>query len=169
MPQPSENSKKSPASRTDLGKMYPVPKSFDELARERERVDKLHAQHAPKHVVLLISIKIYSILAGFVASISLSFAILPTNIIAGVFFGFLIGLAWFGYAIWMVKSVSDSFQNLGFSAASFLQLYAFCYSVLACASYYFTARISLIIFLILASCLHFILVYILLRASLKSS
>ncbi|HMI09954.1 MAG TPA: hypothetical protein VK497_06170 [Candidatus Saccharimonadales bacterium] len=171
MPQPPNDRKNedTPASRLDLNKMYPRAKSFDELAHEREETDRLHAQRAPKHVILLIGLKIYSILIGFALALTISFAIIPTNIIAGVFLSFFIGLVWLGYTVWMLTSISNSFQRFGFSAEPFFQLYALVYSILACASYYFVAHISLVIFLTLATCLHFILVYVLLRTKLKAS
>jgi hypothetical protein len=171
MPQPSKDRKneETPASRLNLNEIYPTAKSFDELAHEREKIDRLHAQRAPKHVILLIGIKIYSILIGFALALNISFTIIPTNIIAGVFLGFFIGLVWLGYTIWMLNSISNSFQRFGLSAGPFFQLYALSYSILACISYYLTARISWTLFFILATCLHFILVYALLAAKLKSS
>jgi len=80
MPQPSEdkNNEPTPASRLDLDKIYPTPKSFDELAHEREAVDKTRAGRAPKHVILLIAVKIYSILIGFVLGLNISLAIIRT-------------------------------------------------------------------------------------------
>jgi len=171
MPQLSEdkNNEPTPASRLDLDKIYPTPKSFDELARDREEADDLHAQRAPKHVILLIAIKIYGVLISFFLALNISFGIIPANIIAGVFFSFLMGLICLGLSVWMIASVSSSFQRLGFSAEPFFQIYAVCYSILAGAIYYLTAHISLGIFLALATCLHFILVYGFLRTKLKSS
>ena len=150
-------------------KIYPTPKSYDELARRRAALNELHIKNISKHAILFIGIRMYGILLGLFLAFQLIPGILRTNIISGVFFGFLIFLVWFGYVLWTINRVSDSFQRFGFSSNSFFLLYVGSYPILAFALYSLTSHISSIVAFILITCLHFVLIYIISKLILKSS
>lgn len=157
------------SSKIELDKIYPTPKSYDELARERDEINILHAKHIPKHVVLFTGIKIYSLLIGLALILILISFIIFTNTIGGVFFSFLLGLIWFGCVVWAMKSISDTFQKFGFSANPFFLLYGFSYPLMAFVLYKLTTHLPLIVSFMLITCLHFVLVYILVTTILRST
>jgi hypothetical protein len=128
----------------------------------------MRAARIPKHVITLISVQVYSVLVGFGLVLVLIPVAVQTNVISGVFFSFLMGLAWFGYVVWMIHRISDLFQQRGYSATLFLLLYTGIYPVLAYISYTVTSRVSFITSAITWTCLHFILMYILLKITLRT-
>ncbi len=152
---------------TKLSDIYPTPKSSLEFANERREIDQMRAKHVPKHVTISTSFRTYSVLLGLVLGLNVIPDAIQTNIIGGVFLSFSVASLWVGYTMWIISRVSDTFQRLGLRSVRFFLLYIVIYPALALISYNLSASSSLGLWYTIATCLHFIVVYVLLKIVLK--
>lgn len=158
--------------RSELSKLYPTPKTYNELRADRQAIDVLRAQRLPKHIILTTSIKLYSISIALFLSIVTAVLVMRFSVISGVFAAFLVGLLWFGYTGWICRTVAESFQKLGANATMLLIVYVIGYVPLAAVAYkictdHLPTAAALTAFFFVATGIHFVLVYMLSKLTLK--
>lgn len=151
----------------ELGKLYPTPKTYNQLTEEREKIARLHTRRAPKHIFFMTSIKIYSVVVGLLLAINALPFLMSTGVISGVFLSFLLGLIVYAYALWMMRSISKSFEKITLNTTPLFVSYLCLYPAPAYLLYKFTAHLPIIASLALLTCLHFALVYALCKLITK--
>lgn len=85
----------------DLASLYPKAKTYDELESDRERSEQIRAARMPKYPRLRIAAKIMFAIAVAVIFISIIPGLIMTNLMAGVFFSFLLVIVWSCLIWWM--------------------------------------------------------------------
>jgi hypothetical protein len=160
-------------NRSDLSKLYPAPKSYDDLQAERAGINALHKARAPKHIILTTSLRLYSILVALLLAILAVRLTLQLSVITAIFAAFLFFLLWIAYAGWNVRTISNVFYVYEANANTLLVTYVIIYPSLAFLAHHaITTHISntplaLTSFLLFATAMHFALVYLLGKMTLK--
>lgn len=158
--------------RSELSKLYPTPKTYNELRADRQAIDVLRTRRLPKHIILTTSLQLYSISIALFLSIIAVVFVMRFSVISGVFVAFLVGLLWFGYTGWISRTVAESFQKLGANATMLLVVYVIGYVPLAAVAYkictdHLPTATALAVFFFMATGIHFALVYVLSKLTLK--
>jgi hypothetical protein len=154
---------KSKNDKIDLEKIYPTPKSFDELDQIRKEREAMFESRKPRHLSISTSVQLYTILVGLVSVIILIPSLIRFNVISGVFFSFLVSLTLLAYTFWIMNRISSAFYKFGLSARPFLFLYISVYIILLSLAYWLFATSNTVVLLSIGTFLHYVLVYILLK------
>lgn len=116
-------SDKQPLKPNELGDLYPKAKSYDELADERVKVNKVKEAQRPKFVLLRVSVLLTVGCALIAAAIWVLPFLVSANVMTGVFAAFaaLLIIAWF---VWRAVSRIDYLYSIyGYNTKPFLIIY----------------------------------------------
>lgn len=169
IPPKNDRTSQSDTDRTELGKLYPQPKSYDELRRTRKERSVEYKNRKPHHIIFSTSIRLYTILVATVLTVAAIPFLIQFNVISGVSFSFLIVTILLAYSFWIGTHISASLYQLGFSARPFFFLYIAAFIILFSCSQFLLTDPNLLIQLGVGTILHYVIVYILLKLMLRSS
>lgn len=146
----------------DFNEVYPTSKTLDEITAAKKRRELARKSKRPKHILIVTSLQLYSVLIGIGLVIFFVPSLIKFNIISGVFFSFLAVAAMAGYAVWTVNAISSSFYAFGRSARPFLVAYAVVFILVMCALNWFIGS-NLALFFLVGTLFHFAIAYMLLK------
>lgn len=150
-------------SEEQLNDIYPTPKTFDELYAEREERQKLFDSRRPKHLSMLVSLSLYSVIISALLIGTVIPDMIGGNPLSGVSLAFLFTLIWIGFSRWVLINITESIHSCGLNVWWFYTLYVLCCLVpLAAVSTFFiqaASSLALVLFFGLTTALHFIVTF----------
>ena len=149
-------------------KIYPTPKSFDELEKIRKMNKAAYESRKPRYIIISTSIRLYSVIIGLIFAFQLIPYLIHFNIISGVFLGFLVSLILLLHIVLTINHIESTFYKLGFSARPFLLIYTCSYSVLVLFIHWLLMDSNIFIWVTAATLVHHALVYALIITIFKS-
>ena len=162
----SDNDAKQPApkiSEKQLNDIYPTPKTYDEIYAESEERQKLFDSRRPKHLSMLVSFSLYSVIISALLIGTVIPDMIGGNPLSGVSLAFLLTIVWIGFSRWILTNITDSIRICGLSVSWFYTLYILCCLVpLAAVSTFFiqaASSLALVLFFGLTTALHFIVTF----------
>lgn len=143
------NINKQPLTPEQLSKLYPTPKTYDELREERKQLDAYHESQRPKFAALQITATMAVLVAVALAIIGFIPWLIMSNPMLGTCFGIFLGMVWLGLAKFSLGGVGQIVEQLGLSARAFYTGYSIClppiiaalYAVLGAHRFWFYAAV----------------------------
>jgi uncharacterized membrane protein len=164
--QPSTQKNKN--DKSNLQSIYPTPKSYEEIAKERRERRDTYEKRKPQHIITSTSLRLYTILIGIVLTVAVIPYLIRFNVITGVSLSFLIVSILIVYSLWMVNLISSTFYRFGFSIVPFLSLYTGAYITLLSLEYVLFPKLNIPTQIGIWTLSHFALVYVLITLILRS-
>ena len=163
-PEPTDDQATS-VDRSHLADLYPAAKSFEQRLADRKLADKRRRDRLPKNMTWTTIWRLYGILVAVFAGIHVGVVMFSVmGPLGAVPMSFLAGLAVLAYVYWAVSSTVRDFHGFGYRAGPFIATYMVAYP--ACL-YWLTmlvdASTQRLEFVVWASVVHWLLVYVLMK------
>lgn len=153
-----------------LGSIYPTPKTYDEIFKERQKLDLAKPKINLHHLVASITVRTYAVLALLAITIFLLVPkVMSLGPITGVFFSFFLALVWLSTALWQLSAVTKPFYLAGLSLTVFILTYSVVAAPLAYGLLILAQYAHVFIVCLLATVAHFSLCYAVMGALTRNS
>lgn len=124
----------------DLSDLYPVPKSYREMKKERDAAQAYRSSLRPKYTLITAGLTLTGVLVFVMHALSVfDWTTSIIGVFSGVFFFALITLAIFGITWWQCVRLASYFEDRGLASGWFIYLHGF----LAAAALWFSTLILL--------------------------
>ncbi|MDB5187118.1 MAG: hypothetical protein JWM07_590 [Candidatus Saccharibacteria bacterium] len=120
----STSSTKPRQDRTELGKLYPKPKTYDQQRTDRQAREQRRLMRMPRHVAFSTATRLFILISLGAFFLSAAPVILFYNVLTGAFWVVALALIILGVIKWQGGEASTALYSLGLNDSGFLTLYA---------------------------------------------